>query len=280
MTKFTFSKLKLLFASIVPNFSEDICMSFIEKSKILLIATFILGIAAKPSSSAIFNVASDFSLTNNPNGAWRYGWSSSLGSSFNLYSNVGKQTPTIDLWYDPTKKIEPPFVVHNSTASENNSHPTITYQPGQLGFHPGYYGEYSIVRWIAPEAGNYSLATTFMGLDHVGLTTTDVHVLHNNSLLFSNLINGFGASSAKSFTTTGTVQAGDTIDFAVGYGSNQTYFYDSTGLDVTISTTPAGVSEAVPEPSTALGGLVFSAFIAKMRMKRKRQQPPLKSTGS
>ncbi|HYW20642.1 MAG TPA: hypothetical protein VE956_15300, partial [Nodularia sp. (in: cyanobacteria)] len=55
---------------------------------------FILGMAAKPSFSAIFNVASDFSVTNNPNGAWRYGWSSSLESNFNLYSNVGKLTPT------------------------------------------------------------------------------------------------------------------------------------------------------------------------------------------
>jgi len=159
-------------------------------------AAFILGLTAKPSFSAIFNVASDFSLTNNPNGAWRYGWSSSLGSSFNLYNKVGKLTPTIDLWYDPTKTGSP-FVVHNSTATVNNSHPTITYQPSQLGFHPGYYGEYSIVRWIAPEAGTYSLATMFTGLDHVGPTTTDVHVLHNNILLFSNLINGFGAKECQ-----------------------------------------------------------------------------------
>ncbi len=254
-------------------------MSIIEKTKIMLMAAFILGMAAKPSFSAVFNVASDFSLTNNPNGAWRYGWSSSLGSNFNLYSNVGKVTPTIDLLYDSTKNGSP-LVLHNSTATEDNSHPTITFQPSQLGFHPGYYGEYSIVRWIAPEAATYSLATMFTGLDHVGPTTTDVHVLHNNIVLFSNLINGFGASSSKSFATAGTIQPGDTIDFAVGYGRNQNYLFDSTGLDATISTTPAAVSESVPEPSTVLGGLAFSAFIAKMRMKRKRQQKTLASTGS
>lgn len=245
----------------------------------MLIAAFILGMAAKPSFSATFNAASDFSLTNNPNGAWRYGWSSSLESNFNLYSKVGKVTPTIDSWYDPAKASWP-LVAHNSTATEDIYLPTTTYQPSQLSFHPGYYGEYSIVRWIAPEAATYSLATMFTGLDHVGPTTTDVHVLHNNIVLFSNLINGFGASSTKSFATAGTVQAGDTIDFAVGYGSNQTYWYDSTGLDATISTTPPAVSESVPEPSTVLGGLAFSAFIAKMRMKRKRQQKTLESTGS
>jgi hypothetical protein len=254
-------------------------MSLIKKSKIMLMAAFILGMAAKPSFSAIFNAASDFSVTNNPNGAWRYGWSSSLGSNFNLYSNSGNLTPTIDLWYD-SANTGSPSVSHNSTATEDNSHPTITYQPSELNFHPGYYGEYSIVRWIAPEAATYSLATMFTGLDHVGPTTTNVHVLHNNIVLFSNLINGFGPSSTKSFATAGTVQAGDTIDFAVGYGSNQTYFYDSTGLDATISTTPPAVSESVPEPSTVLGGLAFSAFIAKMRMKRKLQQKTLVSTGS
>ena len=254
-------------------------MSLLKKSKIMLMAAFILGMAAKPSFSAIFNVASDFSPTNNPNGAWRYGWSSSLGSSFNLYSDVVKLTPTIDFWYD-SAKTGSPSVSHNSTATEDNSHPTITYQPSQLNFHPGYYGEYSIVRWIAPEAATYSLATMFIGIDHAGPTTTDVHVLHNNMVLFSNLINGFGASSTKSFATAGTVQAGDTIDFAVGYGSNKTYWTDSTGLDAIISTTPPAVSESVPEPSTVLGGLAFSAFIAKMRMKRKPQQKTLASTGS
>ena len=254
-------------------------MSIIEKSKVMLMAAFILGMAAKPSFSAIFNVASDFSLTNNPNGAWRYGWSSSLGSNFNLYNNVRKETPTIDVWYD-SAKVWAVYVGQNSTATVDNSHPTITFPPSQLWFHPGYYGEYSIVRWIAPEAATYSLATMFTGLDHVGPTTTDVHVLHNNIWLFSNLINGFGASSAKSFTTDVKVEVGDTIDFAVGYGSNQTYLYDSTGLDATISTTPPAVSESVPEPSTVLGGLAFSAFIAKMRMKRKRQQKTLASTGS
>ena len=59
-------------------------MSLLKKSKIMLMAAFILGMAAKPSFSAIFNAASDFSPTNNPNDAWRYGWSSSLGSNFNL----------------------------------------------------------------------------------------------------------------------------------------------------------------------------------------------------
>jgi hypothetical protein len=241
-------------------------MSLIKKSRIMLMAAFILGMAAKPSFSAIFNAASDFSVTNNPNGAWRYGWSSSLGSNFNLYSSSGNLTPTIDLWSDSANSAWA-SVSHNSTATEDNSHPTITYQPSELSFHPGYYGEYSIVRWIAPEAATYSLATMFTGLDHVGQTTTDVHVLHNNIVLFSNLINGFGASSTKSFATAGTVQAGDTIDFAVGYGSNQTYWYDSTGLDATISTTSLAVSEPVPEPLTIFGAATALGYGAILKRK-------------
>lgn len=39
-------------------------------------------------------------------------------------------------------------------------------------------------------------------------------------------------------------------------------------------------STPVPEPTTVLGGLAFSAFIAKTRMKRKQQQKTLDFTGS
>src|SRR5262249_17510884 len=108
----------------------------------------------------------------------------------------------------------------------------ITLQPGQLGFHPGPNGQYSVVRWTAPRAGALSLVASFSGLD-ITPTTTDVHVLHNGAALFDGEITEFGAG--PSFDTAVVVAAGDTIDFAVGYGSNGTYFSDTTGLDVFIA---------------------------------------------
>jgi RHS repeat-associated protein len=54
-------------------------------------------------------------------------------------------------------------------------------------------------------------------------------------------INSYGNQAA--FSTSVTVAAGDTIDFQVGSGSNNTYNSDSTGLAVTI--TPAGSTAKV-----------------------------------
>ena len=39
-------------------------------------------------------------------------------------------------------------------------------------------GQYSLVRFTAPSAGIYAISARFEGV-HFGLSTTDVHVLHN-----------------------------------------------------------------------------------------------------
>jgi hypothetical protein len=62
-----------------------------------------------------------------------------------------------------------------------------------------------------------------------------------------------GSGAEKQFTTIATMAAGSYLDFGVGYGSNQTYLYDSTGLSAVI--TP------VPEPATlALASLATGLF--------------------
>ncbi|MDJ1173049.1 PEP-CTERM sorting domain-containing protein [Roseofilum capinflatum] len=222
-----------------------------------------------------FNAADDFSITDNPNNSWQYGWSSTLGSSFNLSTKSSKFTPTIDSWIDdethPSLWVYHGGVLHNPTGEVNNSHPSITLQPNQLALHPGYHGEYSILRWIAPETQTYALSAAFSGLDHIGPTTTDVHVLHNGVSLFSDLINGFGASTTKSFNLTQMMEAGDTIDFAVGYGTNKTYWYDTTGIEATISAIDQDLPKPVPEPS-AVGGLAFFGLLGLGAMfSRKRK---------
>lgn len=135
-----------------------------------------------------------------------------------------------------------------------------------MAFHPGELGQYSIVRWIAPSDGKYDLATTFTGLDFIKPTSTDVYVLYNGSQLFNDSVNGFGISSAKNYTDSLCLFKGDIIDFAVGVGSNGNYFFDTTGIDVTIvESTPC------PEPSTifGLGALGFGAFFKRKLAKAK-----------
>ncbi len=110
--------------------------------------------------------------------------------------------------------------------------------------HPGPQGQDSVIRFTAPVAGTFQLASSFTGLDFVGPTTTDVHVLLDGSSIFNGNVDGFGAGSGPSFTTTLTLQKGDTVDFAVGYGTDGTYFNDTTGITGTLS--------SVPEPASLI----------------------------
>ena len=189
-----------------------------------------------------FDVAADFSATNNPNGVWSYGWSSTLTSTLNLYSNHGKFDDTIpvDVWLG-SNFSDTPSVAHNRTGRPI-THRTITWQPGQFSLHPGESGEYSHVRWTAPDAGVSDIAAIFTGIDFNLGTTTDVHILHNGISLFDGLVNGLGNTS--SFSITVTVGKGDIIDFAVGYGVNQSYYCDTTALSATISFIPEPAIEA------------------------------------
>jgi hypothetical protein len=88
------------------------------------------------------------------------------------------------------------------------------------------------VRWTAPSAGGTRIREAFEGLDSFP-TSTDVYVLHNGTPLFTGTISSY---LSPILATQGlNVAAGDTIDFVVGFGSDQSYSNDSTGLRCFIS---------------------------------------------
>jgi hypothetical protein len=202
----------------------------------LIAIVMVLLVSAVPVLATTYDVAADFSPTNNPTGAWAYGWSSQLTSALSLYT-ISYNDRGIDIWWRGTQ----PNVSHNGTSEQITLNPeTITWQPGQFSLHPGEGGEYSHARWTAPAEGTCDIAAEFTGIDQTG-TTTDVHVLHNGVSLFDGSVVGFGDTA--SFSTTISVAAGDTVDFAVGYGTGG-WWDDSTALAATV-TTPSPV-----EPST------------------------------
>jgi len=184
-------------------------------------------VIAPAQAATVWDAATDFSTTgSNPNGVWSYGYTETLGGTLNLYPDVTVITG-VDFWFD-NKNIASPYLVpsvfQNSTATTLIvTGGTSQLNPGQLAFHPGLKGDYSVVRWQTPKSGLYNLATTFSGVDFVGPTSSDVHVLKNGTSLFGDLVNGFGSPSAKSFSTSLSLNAGDLIDCTVGFGSNGTF---------------------------------------------------------
>ncbi len=192
-------------------------------------------------ASMIYNAAADWSAANNPTGAWSYGWSTSLASAFNLDSNPFVING-LTAWDDASHQVGlTPNVNHNGTAGVISFSNTV-FLPGQLTLHPGSAGEKSIVRWTAPASGSMDINAVFAGRA-LNPTTTDIHVLHNSVSLFDGLVNNFNVGHPFSTTSIG-VAMGDTIDFKVGFGSNNNFNGDTTSLDAVIT------FNAIPEPNT------------------------------
>jgi PEP-CTERM motif len=228
--------------------------------KSMLLSTFAtllsLVVITRPSAAQSYNAAADFSTGSNPNGAWSYGSSISLGSAFipssiptNGYVAVG-----LDGWLGSATGSGVPYVLHNGTA-HNITNNFSVYQPGQLLQQPGGLGQYSIVRWTAPFSGTFSINATFSGLSLLG-DSADVHILLDGISIFNFTV--IGSPSPASYSGSGSLTAGDRIDFVVGdagNGANE----DNTALSATI----------VPEPATlALVGMGLGCLLSFRFFKR------------
>ncbi len=166
-----------------------------------------------------FSVVRDFSAISNPNGAWSYGSSATLGGDFKLLP-LGGGDCEIDFcgWGFGPSNLDPPSVLSNAYLK----------LIGVVELQPGPIGEYSVVRFTAPKVGKFNITGVFVG--DRDCTTTDVHVLYDgvsvvndkNVCLFDPSVFHFEAN----------LKVGDTIDFAVA--NDSTLNDDATGLDVTI----------------------------------------------
>jgi hypothetical protein len=206
------------------------------------------------------NAAQDFSATQNPIGRWSYGWTQQFGSAFQLNTERTVQDG-IDIWVGPVAEPSPPgrfpLVGHNGTANSVITANTVLVQPGQLLLHPGPNGEYAVLRFTADQPNQYFVSASFAGMDFVGPTTTDVHVLVDGQSVFHGVVGAFQQGPA--FGSFIGLAMGSTVDFAVGFG-NGNFFFDSTAVAAQI--TP------IPEPHVSalmLVGLPLILVFARTR---------------
>ena len=232
------------------------------KMRITLLAlASLLAMAAPPvHAGSVYDAAADFSLASNPNGVWSYGYENSLGLSLQLYDKATVDVlgrVGLDSWNSSALGIDP-NVIHNRT-NKALTFVSATWQAGELSFHPGPNGQFSVIRWTAPNAGEFNLSAMFSGIDFVGPTTTDVHILQNGNSLLSADVLTYGPG--PSFSNILSVKAGDTIDFAVGFGPDGNYGFDSTGIAATLT--------AVPEPVSVLMLTLGVGIVGAIRLGRR-----------
>lgn len=196
------------------------------------------------ATGGTYDPALDFSATDNPNGVWSYGWSIALGTEFNRDTEFGAfefqgiNYPGLDSW--ARNNVTLPIVMHNGTLEPisiiRSGGPSLVFAPGELSLHPGLDNSYSVLRWTAPNSGNFEVKSVFEGLEPLG-ATTDVHVQINGTSIYDGYVNGYGDNTQQPFLGAFTLAAGDTVDFAVGAGGNG-YIADSTALVATIAAIP------------------------------------------
>src|SRR5262249_37749031 len=141
------------------------------------------------------NIVGAFSPSINPTGNWSYGFTSTPGGTFNLFTTSSTVYDlfnpcdgTVNTWRTPSGF---PVVGHNPSGMTVTCS-TLSVPNDILIMHPEPSGARAIVRWTAPASGTYAIQGLFEGLDFVGPTTTDVHILLNSSTsLFSGNISSF-----------------------------------------------------------------------------------------
>jgi hypothetical protein len=197
-----------------------------------------------------YDPSADFSILSNPNGVWSYGNSTTLGGA--MISHPGSTPNALNLglysWHAISSGQPLPSIVfnpHPTTVVYSGSSDNIVWTPRAISLHPGPNGEFSILRFTAPQGGLFRIQGLFYSVDQYYGATTDVHILKNGQSLFDDTITG--KTDVSNFDASLNAVVGDTFDFVVGsytYGHG----WDSTGIQLTIT--------IVPEPSAmALIGL-------------------------
>jgi hypothetical protein len=221
---------------------------------LFLLAT--LSLASSAEAALSYDLSADYSLANNPNGAWTFG-SCAIGqplSTFTQFTQTGA-IGDIDGWIaDADPNWCDPNVSYNPADTEVVLFDNYHWAAHGVGLGSNGIGS-AVVRWTCQEDGVYDVVATFTGTLSTGNTSVWLVALDANASEWLMPAERHGYGESQTYTGQLTLVAGQTLDF-VNYDG-----WQYTGLSATIN--------QVPEPST----FVLMAFgllgaIAYMRRSR------------
>lgn len=197
---------------------------------------------ARPTE-VVYDLGAEFSFTANPNGPWRYGYTAgtTLAAGEFRLDTVATESGSVTIWHPAAGSGGYYPYVGKSSGSDTAIDATQSWQvaPTQVALEASPSGQYAVVAFVVPHSGRYEIDVRFEGI-HIRLSTTDVHVRHNDDELFAADIDGYGgnpdffavqgANPRASYLETLQLEADDTVSFAVGFGANHSNANDTTGL--------------------------------------------------
>jgi len=200
---------------------------------LFLSITVALNFLNRPLVAQTYDVTVNFSTTANPAGVWSYGYLQAGNSpdpaTFKLYEKLAIHPAGLHIRRIADNQTDPNVTFNPS--SETITQGTVKWASRQVAFHPGPKGEFSVIRWTAPNTGSFSITASFYGISSVPTSSTSF-IFHNQDQLFKESINDYLVPHVAQKTV--DADKGDTIDFIVSYGDNSEYSSDSTGLTATI----------------------------------------------
>jgi hypothetical protein len=201
----------------------------------------------KSDSLPVQAITNRLSFSQNPANNWAIGYTS--GNSLNTATfelmQYADTSNIVGMWHPATGQSGYyPYIGQNrDTVTRTDISNSWALRPGEIAMEGSNTGQYSMLRFTVPQSGKYRVKVVFEGV-HFRISTTDVHVLLNNTRLFDDVIEGYGGDPAyhaitgthptATFEDSISLQKGDMLYFAVGYGTNGTFYNDTTGLLITI----------------------------------------------
>ena len=174
------------------------------------------------------------------NGVWSYGTRDAVSAAdftgYATHTDAWNGTANIEGFFEPDDAV-PLITVNTGSAPISPCCGITPVDPGQIFMHPDPGGQpdmFSVVRFTAPSEGSFTATANF-------------EQLHGNPATTFLVVNGVATDSGNgtsSFTESGNLLAGQTIEFAVGPMPDGNYGATSTGLFAAIEFTP------IPEPAS------------------------------
>jgi len=204
-------------------------------ASLALAATFACVPQARQGTT--FDVFADFGVQTNPgaDGFWRYGEVAALGDPLTLYQILDTTSqPGVDTWLNPDAISVAPSVGQNVSGQDIHLDNGVFFPAKDVvHMHPGASGQFSVFRWTAKDTSDCQISGAFRSLrEEAPDTTTDVFVLGDGMVLFTDSIES--NADVKKFGFTLSVAPGDFVDFAVGFGADESFTADSTGFSATL----------------------------------------------
>jgi hypothetical protein len=202
-----------------------------------------------PVATGNFHAVRDFSLAGNPNGAWSYGWQSSVTGAFNLVTYSREQTVNsgISMLVWELAAGAPPHFIHfplTNTATSTSDGGHGQYPPGTLVAVAGTAAPHNLatLRFTSPSNAFYRVVVTARAhLDGGPASDTDFHITHNGVELLGENLPALGHTA---YSNVLWLASGDTLDLATGRGLDDVQYGSALKISAVVTPTEPGQTNA------------------------------------